>query len=294
MPDQADTLREMVRSQTDTSHATALLFTSGKGGVGTSNLCVNLAIALAEKDQRVVVVDADFGLANLDILCGLAPEHDLGDVLSEERSWAEAAIEGPGGVQLIAGAHGMRTLAGALEEGPDRLVAELRALRTNTDFLLIDGGSGLGTAVATLAPSVDQVVVVATPEPTAVADAHATLRHLRMTTRARVPRFRVVINQARSVKEAEGVQDRLVASSREFLGVVIAPLGHVRYDPHVAKAVRDRRPFLTRFPRSTAARCVRRLAETLVVECHPPSPSPGSIASRTTRRALRRVFARLE
>jgi flagellar biosynthesis protein FlhG len=171
---------------------------------------------------------------------------------------------------------------------------EVRALAADADFLLIDAGSGLATAVATLAPLADQVVMVATPEPTAVADAHAVVRHLRSTAGTGATALRAVVNQARSAAEARDVLDRLAASSREFLGVVVAPLGHVRYDPRVATAVRARRPFSTMSPHTTAARCVRRLAETLVAERRPPSHGPGFFASLATRQGLRRVFARLE
>src|SRR5947209_9096551 len=126
MSDQADGLRQLVQGRSGVTaladppatvrkpavptEARSLVLTSGKGGVGTSNLCLNLAIALGEAGQRVVLVDADFGLANLDILCGLAPERDLGDVLAEGRPWADAVVAGPGGIRLLAGAHGMRTL----------------------------------------------------------------------------------------------------------------------------------------------------------------------------------------
>jgi flagellar biosynthesis protein FlhG len=246
-----------------------------------------LAIALGELGWRVVLVDADFGLANLDLLCGLSPRRDLGDVLSEGRPLSEAVVPGPAGIRIVAGAHGMRTLAEALEDGPDRLVAELAALEAGTDFLVIDAGSGLGTAVTTLVPSADQVVVVTTPEPTAVADAHAAIRHLRRAADSGV-RLRVLVNQARSAGEAGDVLARLTASSREFLGVVVSPLGYVRSDPRVPLAVRRRQPFLLCGP-SAAARCLRRLAQTLADERRPPSPRPGFFASLVTRRALHRV-----
>ncbi|CAN5911065.1 MinD/ParA family protein [soil metagenome] len=289
MSDQADVLRMLVRTRSgalpEAPPARSLLLTSGKGGTGTSNLALNLAIALGEYGQRVLLVDADLGLANLDLLCGLSPLLDLGDVLAEGRPLAEAIVEGPGEIRILAGAHGNRTLAETLEaaDAPARLVEELKALEVDNDFLVIDGGSGLTRSVPLLASAADQVIVVTTPEPTSLADAHAALGRLRRL--AGKPRLRALVNQARSSIEAAEVLARLAASSREFLGVPIVPLGHVRADPRVPLAVRRRRPFLTEFPRSVAARGVRRLARTLIEERRPhPRHRLGVFAALMTRR----------
>lgn len=298
MADQAETLRERVRAgRPPTGQATAsLLFTSGKGGVGTSNLCLNLAVALAEAGQRVVLVDADFGLANLDLLCGLACPRDLGDALAEGRPITEVTVTGPSGIRVVAGAHGMRTLGAALEQGPGRLVDELDTLRDGADFVLIDGGSGLGTIATTIAPAVDQVVMVTTPEPTSVADAHAALRLLSRSIGRGPTRLRLAVNQARSDLEAGDVAHRLAASSRQFQGILVTPLGSVSHDSRFSTAVRNRRPFLLEYPQTAAARRLRRLARALAEERQPPSPRPGWFASLATRagRAPRRAFVRLE
>ncbi|MFI5458914.1 MAG: P-loop NTPase [Isosphaerales bacterium] len=294
MSDQADKLRQLaLTSRSVTASATALandeqcgpgdlprpasrrttrslLFTSGKGGVGTSNLVLNLAIALGEMGQCVLVVDADLGLANLDLLCGLTPRYDLGDVLAGRCRLFDAVVAGPGDIQIVPGAHAIRTGAEDLEGGPGRLVAELGELESESDFVLVDGGSGLGAGVAKLAAAADQAVIVSTPEPTSIADAHAAISRFRRL--AAPPRLRVLVNQAASGAEAALVLDRLVASSRQFLGTVVSPLGpgSIRVDPHVPMAVRSRRPFLTAFPGAVASRGVRRLARALVREHDPP------------------------
>jgi flagellar biosynthesis protein FlhG len=292
MSDQADRLRELVgasRAAVATALAEdergvmgiapesaspgttrSLLFTSGKGGVGTSNLVLNLAIALGEMDERVVVVDADLGLANLDLLCGITPRYDLGDVLAGRCELAEAVVKGPGSIQIVPGAHAIRTGAEDLLEGPARLVAELGELESESDFVLVDAGSGLGAGVAMLAGAADQVVIVSTPEPTSIADAHAAISRFRRL--AVPPRLRVLVNQASSASEAAEVLDRLINSSRQFQGAVVSPLGPgwIRFDSHVPLAVRGRKPFLTAFPNTVAARGVRRLARALVRERQPP------------------------
>jgi flagellar biosynthesis protein FlhG len=248
-----------------------LLFTSGKGGVGTSNLVLNLAISLGEMGQRVLAVDADLGLANLDLLCGLAPKYDLGDVLSGRCRLLDAIVTGPGDIQILPGAHAIRTNGQDLSGGPARLAAELRELESEADFVLVDGGSGLGPGIAILAAAADEVVIVSTPEPTSVADAHAAISRLQRLSSS--PRLRVLVNQAASPSEASDVLDRLVASSRQFLGAVVSPLfpGCVRADPHVPLAVRTRRPFSAAFPTARASRGVRRMARALIRERHPPT-----------------------
>ncbi len=290
MSDQADRLRQLaLASRAATAMASALvedaphfsagesrrttrslLFTSGKGGVGTSNLVLNLAVALGEMGQRVVAVDADLGLANLDLLCGLTPRYDLGDVLSGRCRLVDAVVTGPGDIQILPGAHAIRTNGEDLSGGPARLAAELRELESEADFILVDGGSGLGPGITMLAAAADQVVIVSTPEPTSVADAHAAISRFQRLPAS--PRLRVLVNQAASAAEAADVLDRLVASSRHFLGAVVSPLwpGCVRADPHVPLAVRTRRPFSTAYPTARASRGVRRVARALVRERHPP------------------------
>ena len=237
--------------------------------------------------QRVVVVDADIGLANLDLLCGLTPRYDLGDVLAGRCRLVDALVTGPGEIQIVPGAHAIRTGAEDLGEAPARLVAELSELEAESDFVLVDAGSGLGPGVAMLAAAVDQAVIVSTPEPTSIADAHAAIGRFRRL--AVPPRLRVLVNQATSTSEAADVLDRLVASSRQFLGAVVSPLGtgSIRADPHVPLAVRGRKPFLTAFPGSVASRGVRRLARALIRERHPPAAIVAPVSSGPSPRAGR-------
>ncbi len=168
----------------------------------------------------------------------------------------------------------MRTLRESLADGPERLADELAELESDADFVLIDSGSGLGPGIDTVAAAADQVVIVTTPEPTSIADAHATIGRFRSGTT-----LRAVVNQATSRAEASDCLARLCAASRQFRGIVVKPLGHVRADPRVGRAVRRRRPFLLECPRSVASRGVRRLARTLIEERQPRSRRSGVFAA---------------
>lgn len=307
MSDQAERLRQLVGATTARSgpatssgalassgaaaarppspeRAASLLFTSGKGGVGTSNLVLNLAIALGEMGERVVVVDGDIGLANLDLLGGLTPRFDLGDVLLGRCELSDAVVTGPCGIQVVPGAHATRTSMNDLGEAAERLVCALDELGTEFDFVLIDAGSGLGRGVGLLAAAADQVVVISTPEPTSLADAHAAIGRFHQS---KISRLRVLVNQAASAAEAIEVLDGIVHSSRQFKGAVVSPLGpgFVRVDPRVPMAVRSRRPFVTAFPAAVASRGVRRLARAVLRERHPPAREqrPGFRATLAAR-----------
>ena len=313
MSDQADELRRRIEAQRARPPATAgsppppplptpaladggpgrcrsLVLTSGKGGVGTSNLALNLAIALGGEGRRVVLVDADLGLANIDLLCGLAPERDLGDVLAGECSLASATVAGPGGIRVVPGAHASRVPGDVLAAAPGRLPAERARRAAGADFLRGAAGSGLGPAILALAAAGDEVLVVTTPEPTALADAHAAIGRLRRLPTS--PTIRAVVNQAASRREGAATLEALAASSRQFLGAAVDGLGSVRADPCVPLAVRGRRPFATAYPSGPAARDVRRLARALVARAEPARPRRrGLVAGLVARLALARAAA---
>lgn len=299
MSDQAERLRRLLAhdgatagerpsraaSATPATITRTLLLAGGKGGAGTSNLALNLAIALAERDLRVALIDADLGRANLDLLCGLAPSRDLRDVLAGDCRLADALTDGPAGVRIVAGAHAIRSAHEAAADphdpGASRLAGTLDTLHAQADYLLIDAGSGLDPHVATLAGAADEVIVVATPEPTALADAQAALRRL---GRPDGPSLRVLVNQARSSAEAREAMDRFASDGRAYFGLVVRPLGFVPYDPRVPRAVRRRTPFALDAPTGPAARALRRIARQLLDE-HDPGTAPrggllGTIASR--------------
>ncbi|MBI2322488.1 MAG: MinD/ParA family protein [Chloroflexi bacterium] len=225
--------------------------TSGKGGVGKTNLVVNLGVAWAQRGRRVVVLDGDLGLANVDVLLGLQTRHTLAHVLRGERRLDEVVQIGPCGLGIIPGASGLAELADLTDERRDHLVAELARLDGWADAVLVDTGAGIGAGVSALLLAAGEVVVVTTPEPTALTDAYALVKVA--TAAGCRAHLRLVVNQARSAREAQMATQRLVAVAQEFLGVSLEAAGFLPYDDCLPQAVKRQVPVVLAYPQSALA-----------------------------------------
>jgi len=251
--DQASGLRAMTRRPE--SRAQTLAITSGKGGVGKTNLAVNLAAVLGSMQRRVVLLDADLGLANADILCNVQPRFNLAHVVAGQRALSEVLTPVPAGFSLIPGASGLAKMADLTEADRTRIVNELGLLDESADALIIDTGAGIGRNVLSFTSSADHVVVVTTPEPTAITDAYAVMKVLvRCGTSGRIS---IMVNMARNRDEALQVHERIASVARQFLKADVAFSGYVLADVAVQQAVRKRAPFVLQYPNSGAAQCVR-------------------------------------
>ncbi len=279
MLDQAHRLRELAR--TARRRARVVAVTSGKGGVGKTNLAVNLAVAAAASGRRVTLLDVDLGLANVDILMNLSPRYTLNHVMNGGRSLAEIVIPGPGGVRVVPGASGVPRLADLDQAGREDLLRELGDLEEDTDLLILDTGAGISRNVIAFAAAADEVVVVTTPEPTSVMDAYATIKVL--SREDALGRVRLVVNQCTTRAEAEAVSRRVAGSCRQFLGLPVDRMGYVITDYHVGEAVRRRQPVVLAFPDAPASRCLRTLAGLMAGA--PSRPHPAGF--------FRRVLSRL-
>jgi len=238
--------------------ARTIAITSGKGGVGKSNIAVNLAAQLARMGRRVALLDADLGLANVDVLCGLSPAATLAHVVSGRRTLEQVLLQGPGGFTLIPGASGLTQMAGLAEHEKARLLSLVHRLHVEHDLLLIDTGAGIGPSVMTFLLDADELLVVTTPEPTAITDAYAVIK---AATRQR-PQLPIglLVNMTRDEAEARAVYERVAAVCRRFIGRTVQDAGHLPHDPRVAQAVRRGRPFVMEAPDGPAGLCLRRLA----------------------------------
>ena len=254
--DQATRLREIARASLPS--ALTIAITSGKGGVGKSSIAVNLSICLTAKGVRTTLVDVDMGLANADVLLNLQPRYTLSHVLSGSRSIDEAVLQGPGGIRFVPGASGLHELADLSEFERQHLIAQFRKLEANTDILVLDCGAGLSRNVMSFALAADRVVVVTTPQPTAVTDAYAMIKALqRQGASGRVSLF---ANMAESRAQAQATYDRIAGVARKFLDYSVAYDGYMLHDTAVELAVLARCPFVIRYPGSNASACIAALA----------------------------------
>jgi len=257
LTDQAHALRNLVM-QSGPRRAKIVAITSGKGGVGKSNIAVNLAIRLSRMGRRVVLLDADLGTANADVLCNLSPTGDLAHVVAGRQTLVQAMIEAPGGFRLIPGASGLAQMAALGEFERVRLMQQVRQLEEDNDLVLIDTGAGVSPNVLSFALGADQLLVVTTPEPTAVADAYAVIK---IVSRQREDSdVRVLVNMVKDTEEGRDVFKRIDAVCRQFLGLSTLYAGHVVSDPRVSMAVRRRRPFILDSPNCDASACISQLA----------------------------------
>ncbi|MGA2583239.1 MAG: MinD/ParA family protein [Tepidisphaeraceae bacterium] len=240
------------------SRATVIAVTSGKGGVGKSNIAVNLAIKLASAHKDVVLLDADLGLANADVLCNIDLPSNLSHVISGRRELADVMVPAPGGFRLIGGASGLARMADLTDTDRQALIESLAALEESVDVILIDTGAGISPNVLSFTRAADHVLVVTTPEPTAITDAYAVIKVISRDAPDRP--MSLLVNQAQRPSEGRTVYERIARVAKQFLSVVVLDAGFVLADPEVPAAVRRRTPFILASPRCGASQCIAQLA----------------------------------
>jgi len=263
--DQASRLRAMAQGQQQDSPlfaARVVAITSGKGGVGKTNVVAGLALSLAKLGQRVVVMDADFGLANLDILLGLSPKFTLEHVLRGEKVMEEILLEGPLGIRIIPASSGIQELTRLDTMSELRLVQGLQRVAETADWLLIDTAAGIHDSVIKLLMAAQEVILVTTPEPTSLVDAYAMVKvlHLREATKP----LWLLINNGQNPDEAQETIDQLQAATERFLGKQLQVLGMIPNDPHLLQAVRQQHSVADLFPHSPSSRAFSALARQLL------------------------------
>ncbi len=240
----------------------AVAVTSGKGGVGKTNLVTNLAIVMARMGRRVMLLDGDLSLANVDLLLGLAPRYNLYDVVTGEKRLDEIVLNGPNGIRIIPASSGVEEMANLDDYRREVLVRSLEVVARDRDVLLIDTGSGIHRQNLRLAQLADEILVVTTPEPTAFSDAYATIKVLAHRRLAHPPRM--IINMARTETEAFRVANRVTRVARQFLGFEPELYGVIPEDEAVHRAVKAQKPFVEMFENSPASAGIYELAKRLL------------------------------
>lgn len=247
---------------------------SGKGGVGKTNVSINLALALAELGQRVVVFDGDLGLANVDVICGLTPKYTLEDVVVGHKTVTEVLVDGPKGIKILPGASGNGIMTNLEQSTLQSLLDKLLILDGLADFLIIDTGAGIARSVIQLLEASDEVIVVITPEPTSLTDAYGLVKTLFL--HGKKCSIGVLVNRVRSKDEAEATFSRLAAVMDRFLKFKVNYLGYIYEDHFVTKAVMRQTPVALLFPVAPASQCIKWVAKNLLGVLHKSSaPSRG-------------------
>ncbi len=266
--------------------ARVVAITSGKGGVGKTNFSSNLAITLASSGQRVIFVDADLGLANVHVVLGIMPRFHLEHVMQGEKTLKEVLYPGPGGIHIIGGGSGLTELANLDETRRAHFIQSLSELDTLADVVLLDTGAGLSHNVLGFLCAVDEVIVVTTPEPTAITDAYATIKVLSQENPH--AQQRLLINMAQSETEAQAAAQRLQSIARRFLQRDLDCLGYLPHDISVSRAVRAQQPFTLFQPNSPAARAITQIAARLGYDEPPASTGAAGVNGLLTR--MQRFF----
>lgn len=272
--DQADKLRDLVSQRAPASPPLRVVaVTSGKGGVGKTHLACNLAVLAARAGRRVLVLDADLGLANADIVLGIAPHYHLGHLLDGSVALDHVLAEGPEGVRVLAASTGVQELTHLDDAQKLRLVTALDVLEDRFDLVLVDCGAGIGDNVLFFAGAAQEALLVISPEPTSLTDAYAAVKVL--SQEAGVQDFSVVVNSTPTDAHAREVFQKLTRVTDRFLTARVGYLGHVPRDENLQRALMAQRPVVDLFPRSPVSRALDGLARDLLRRPAPPSLQGG-------------------
>lgn len=264
MSDQAQSLRQLVSSLDKyrlpkrTGQARIVTVASGKGGVGKSNITLNLALALQSLGRKVLLFDADIGMANIDVLMGISSTYNLSHVLRREKTMTQIVQKGASSLPFVPGGSGVKELFSLTPADLDYFMEEIELLATDMDYVFFDTGAGLSMENLKFIMAADECLIVTTPEPTSITDAYALIKVV--TGNQSDTKFKIIVNRADNDNEARLVADKISLVTSRFLNLDIPLLGYISDDPHVSEAVKKQVPFSLGFPGCPATRDLVRLA----------------------------------
>lgn len=264
--DQADKLRKMVKEQAaPRSIARVITVTSGKGGVGKSSVSVNLAIALSKLGHRVIIFDADFGLANVEVMLGIRPQYNLADLMFRGKSLSDIVTQGPDNIGFISGGSGIQELTNLTKDQIVYLIQKLVELDEKADIIIIDTGAGIADSVLEFVAASSEVLLVATPEPTSITDAYALLKTLNRKSDVSLENtvIKMIANRIDNYEDGKELYDKLSLVVSKFLNLKLEYLGAVPQDQNVSRSVMKQKPAVTLYPSSPFSKAINTFATTL-------------------------------
>ncbi|MDD6845856.1 MAG: MinD/ParA family protein [Lachnospira sp.] len=257
--DQAQNLRNIIKMQNQkmVQNARVISVTSGKGGVGKSNTSVNIALQFQRQGKRVIIFDADFGLANIEVMFGIIPKYNLGDLMFKGKELKEIITPGPEGVGFISGGSGIAKLVNLDKEQIKRLVGKLSELDELADVIIIDTGAGISSSVMEFLVASPETILVTTPEPASITDSYALLKALSMNEDYSPEKCRVklIANRVGKKEEGQNLYEKLSAVSSRFLNIELEYLGAIPFDNNITKAVMTQEPVSLKYPGSVSSKC---------------------------------------
>ncbi|REE94435.1 flagellar biosynthesis protein FlhG [Paenibacillus taihuensis] len=261
--DQAEALRNLVRNnammQNEGLATRIVTVTSGKGGVGKSNFSLNFSLALQQLGKKVLIFDADIGMANIDVLMGVSSPYNLYHLLKQEKTIWDIIQEGPHGVHFIAGGSGFKDLVDLSQAQLDYFGDQIGRLHGQYDVIIFDTGAGLSKETIKFITAAQETIIVTTPEPTSITDAYALIKMV--TAMEHDVNFKLIVNRATDVKEGKATADKMALVAQRFLDLELPVLGYLLDDPNVPKAVKRQVPFSIAFPGSVASRSIMDIAK---------------------------------
>lgn len=266
--DQAENLRNIIKmnQQPQRPVARVITVTSGKGGVGKSNTAINLAIQFRQMGQRVIILDADFGLANIEIMFGTVPRHNLCDLIYQGKNIKDIITWGPGGVGFISGGSGIAGLSNLSREYLIYIIQNLAELDAIADIVIVDTGAGISDAVLEFLVASGEIILVTTPEPTSITDSYSLLKALNRHDRfsSDTSQIKVMANKVDSKEEGKALFTKLNAVVARYLKLPISYLGSVPQDSHLNQAVMQQTPVSLANPNAKSAKAYQEIAQILM------------------------------
>lgn len=295
MADQANNLRTLMllkeaeEKEQKPLSGRVITVTSGKGGVGKSNFTVNLAIQLSRQGKRVIVIDADFGLANIEVLMGLSPKGSMLDVIKGEKQMEEVLSETPFGIKYISGGSGLAQLADMDKRQIDFLIEGFARIDSMADIILIDTGAGISNQIINLISAAREAIIITTPEPTSITDAYAIIKTLKEKKGTDIPKINLVVNKAESFREGEEIFYKINSVSERFLSINLNCMGFLLWDEQLVKAVKAQTPVSVLYPDGTVSQTIIKISQKVLRDCGDDTNGPGTLSDTGFKGFIKRL-----